>query len=59
MDNFTIAAPDAKTTDILLDMIDDKLKILVKCQGYLDMYSGIDVLQTRHYIKISVRSFIN
>ncbi len=59
VDDFAIAAPDAKTANILLDMIDDKLKIPVKCQGYLDMYNGIDVLQTRHYIKISFRSFID
>jgi hypothetical protein len=59
VDNFAIAAPDAKTADVLLDLIDDKLKIPVKRQGYLDMYNGIDVLQTRHYIKISVTSFIN
>jgi hypothetical protein len=39
-------------------MIDNKLTIPVKRQGYLDMYNGIDVLQTRHYIKASVRSFI-
>ena len=58
VDNFAIAAPDAKTTDILLDLIDDKLKIPVKGQGYLDMYDGIDVLQTRHYIKINVHSFL-
>jgi hypothetical protein len=59
VDDFAIAAPDAKTADVLLDLIDDKLKIPVKRQGYLDMYNGIDVLQTRHYIKISVTSFIN
>ena len=59
VDDFAIAAPNAKTANILLDMIDDKLKIPVKRQGYLDMYNGIDVLQTRHYIKISVRSFID
>jgi hypothetical protein len=59
VDDFTIAAPDAKTADILLDLIDDKLKIPVKSQGYLDMYNGIDVHQTRHYIKISVTSIIN
>ena len=59
VDDFAIAAPDAKTADVLLDLIDDKLKISVKCQGYLNMYNGIDVLQTRHYIKISVTSFIN
>jgi hypothetical protein len=59
VDDFAIAAPDAKTADVLLDLIDDKLKIPVKRQGYLDMYNGINVLQTRHYIKISVTSFVN
>ncbi len=58
VDDFAIAAPDARTADLLLDMIDDKLTIPVKRQGYLDMYNGIDVLQTRHYIKVSVRSFM-
>ena len=37
VDDFDIAAPDAKTADILLDMTNDKLKILVKRQEYLDM----------------------
>jgi hypothetical protein len=31
----------------------------MKCQGYLDMYNRIDVLQTRNYIKISSTTFIN
>ena len=30
VDNFAIAAPDKQTADILLDMIDDKLKIPLK-----------------------------
>ncbi len=30
-------------------MIDDKLMIPMKRQGYIDMYNSIDVLQTRHY----------
>jgi len=38
---------------------DDKLTIPMKCQGYLDMYNGIDVVQTRHDIKISCTSYIN
>jgi len=59
VDDFAIAASDTKTADIILDLIDDKLKIPVKRQGYLDMYNGIDVHQTCHYIKISVTSFID
>ena len=59
VDEFDIAAPDAKTADILLDMINDKLNIPVKRQEYLDMYNRIVVLQTQHYIKLSFRSFVD
>jgi hypothetical protein len=59
VDDFAIAAPDAKMADILLDMRDEKLTIPIKRQGYLDMYNGIDVYQTRDYIKIACTSFVN
>ena len=59
VDDFAGAAPDEHTANILLDMIDDKLTIPMKWQGYLDMYNGIDVLQTRHYITISCTTYIN
>jgi hypothetical protein len=58
VDDFAIAAPDAKTANILLDMLDDKLTISIKRQGYLDMYNGIDISQTRDYIKISCKLFV-
>jgi len=58
VDDFAIAAPDERTANILLDLIDDELSIPMKQQGYLDMYNGINVLQTRDYIKISSKSFI-
>ncbi len=54
-----IAAPDAQTADILLDMLDDKLTIPIKRQRFLDMYNGIDVYQTRDYIKIACTSFVD
>jgi hypothetical protein len=41
-----------------MDLIDDKLKIPIKRQGYLDMYSSVDVHQTRHYVKQSVKTFL-
>ncbi len=59
VDDFPIAAPDKITSEILMDIINDKLKIPIKQQGYLDMYNGVDVLQTQHYIKINVKTFIN
>jgi hypothetical protein len=59
VDDFAIAAPDEYTLEILMDLIEDKLHIHIKQQGYLDMYNGMDILQTKHYIKLSVKTFIN
>jgi hypothetical protein len=39
-------------------MFDDELTISMKCQGYLDMYNDIDIMQMKNYIKISSKSFI-
>ena len=59
VDNFAVAAPDEQTANVLLDMIDNTLTIPMKRQGFLDMYNGIDVLQTRHYTKILCTSYLN
>jgi hypothetical protein len=57
-DNFAATAPNAKTSNMLMDLIDEKLSIPIKCQGYLDMYNGVDIYQTRHYIKFNFKTFI-
>ena len=59
VDDFAIASPDAKTSDMLMDLIDDKLSIPIKRQGYLNMYNGVDIYQTRHYIKINIKTFVD
>ncbi len=59
VDDFAIAAPDKKTADILLDLIDDQLTIPLKRQGLLDMFNGVNVVQTRDYIKISCQTYID
>ncbi len=59
VDDFAVAAPYEHTTNVLLDMINDRLTIPMKRQGFLDMYNGIDVSQTCHYIKISCTLYLN
>jgi hypothetical protein len=59
VDDFAIAAPDKKTTDILLDMIDDHLTIPLKRQCLLDMFNDINISQTCHFIKINCHTYIN
>jgi hypothetical protein len=58
VDNFAIGAPNSCTADILLDMLDDKLTMPIKRQGLLDMFNGVDVVQTHHYIKIDCHTYI-
>ena len=41
VNDFAVAAPNEHTTTVLLDMIDSKLTIPMKHQGFLDMYNGI------------------
>jgi hypothetical protein len=59
VDDFAIAAPDDKTANILLNMIDDHLTIPLKRQSLLDMFNGINIFQTCHYIKTNCHTFIN
>ena len=53
VDNFAIAAPNQRTADILLNMLDKKLTIPIKRQGLLGMFNGINVVQTKNYVKIN------
>ncbi len=59
VDDFAIAAPDPQTADILLDMLNDKMTMPVKQQGLLNMFNSIDVIQTRHYVKIDCHTYIS
>ena len=59
VDNFAIAAPNARMADILLDMLDNMLTMPIKCQGLLDMFNGIDVIQMKHYIKIDCHTYVD
>ncbi len=58
VDDFAVAAPNAKTSDMLMDLKDEKISIPIKRQSYLDMCNGVNIYQTRHYIKVDVKTFI-
>jgi hypothetical protein len=59
VDNFAIGAPDQCTADILMDMQDKKLTMPIKRQGLLDMFNGVNVVQTKHYTKIDCHTYID
>jgi hypothetical protein len=56
VDDFAIAAPDQHTADILMDLLDDQLTMPIKRQGLLDMFNGVDVVQTLRKIGIPLPS---
>lgn len=58
VDDFAVAAPSSKLADHLFDLIDDHLSIPLKRQGLVTLYNGLDVQQTKHYVKISCQTFI-
>jgi hypothetical protein len=59
VDDFAIAAPNKRTASILLNMLDKKLTIPIKRQGLLGMFNGINVVQTKNYVKINCHTYIN
>jgi hypothetical protein len=59
VDNFAIATADKKTANIHLDLLDNELSIPLKQQGLLDMFNGINVTQTRDYIKIDCHTYVD
>jgi hypothetical protein len=59
VDNFAISAPSKRIANHVLDLIDNLLFIPTKPQGLLTLYNGLDILQTKDYIKVSCKMYIN
>ena len=58
VDDFEVATSSEATANMVFDLIDDKLTFPLKRMGKVTMFNGIDVLQTKDYIKISVQTYI-
>ena len=59
VDDFATASASGRTSEILLDRLDDLLSIPIKRQGVVLMYNGLDVLQAREFIRISCETYID
>jgi hypothetical protein len=49
---------DFKTANKVWDRIDEHLRMPMKHYGQVSMYNGLDVHQTRWYIKISIKTWL-
>ena len=58
VDDFLVAVATQLLADKVFDEIDKHLSMPMRRQGLMTFYNGIDVLQSRWYIKISVETYL-
>lgn len=58
VDDFAIACQTEETAHHFFDILDDELTMPMKRLGLIKLFNGIDVLQTKYYIKISCQTYL-
>ena len=58
VDEFEIATASECIANILFDKIDDLMTFPLKRMGLVSIFNGVDVLQTKPYVKILVQIYI-
>jgi deoxyuridine 5'-triphosphate nucleotidohydrolase len=59
VDDFAVACEDTETAKTVIKQINDKMTIDVKDLGQISRFNGVDVLQTRDYVKLYNKVYIN
>jgi hypothetical protein len=59
VDDFAVACEDKTTAKNVIKQINDKMTIDVKDLGLITRFNGVDVLQSRDYVKIYNKVYIN
>ncbi|KAL7480722.1 hypothetical protein ACHAW6_006383 [Cyclotella cf. meneghiniana] len=59
VDDFLLGAKSAATANKVWDLIDQQLRMPMKRQGLVSMYNGLDILQSRWYVKVSIQTWLN
>ena len=58
VDDFAVASKTKETAMSLIAAINDNMRIEVKHLGLIDRFNGLDISQTRYYIKISCEKYL-
>jgi hypothetical protein len=58
VDDFAVACKEERIANLVFDSIDSELQKPIKRQGLVTLFNGLDVLQSRWYIKISVETYL-
>jgi len=59
VDDFAVAAADKNTAMDLITAINAKMRIEVKHLGRIDRFNGMDIHQTRHFVKITCEKYLH
>ena len=58
VDDFALATQRPEIAHEFFDLIDDRLKMPMKRFGIVTLFNGVDILQSRHYVKMSVQTYL-
>ena len=58
VDDFAVSMPEEAMDTKVFKIIQRHLKLPVKFLGKLDLYNGLDIYQTKHYVKIHCKSYL-
>ena len=59
VDDFAVSCEDKQTASKVINAINSKMTINVKDLGMITRFNGIDILQSRHYVKLYNQTYIN
>jgi hypothetical protein len=59
VDDFAVAVNEGATATLIFDALDSKLRIPMRRQGLIHMYNGLDILQSRYFIKVSIETWLH
>jgi hypothetical protein len=59
VDDFAIATNNKHTADYVIQRINEKLQLPIHIMGKVDRFNGVDIAQTKHYIKISCHKYLS
>ncbi len=58
VDDFAVASTSTAPAELLINLINDKMRIPVKHLGIIDHYNGMDIHQTKHYVKLTCETYL-
>ncbi|KAL7512029.1 hypothetical protein ACHAXN_009117 [Cyclotella atomus] len=59
VDDFAIATANEETAHYFFDLLDDELTMPRKRLGLITLFNGVDILQSRYFVKISCETYLD